>query len=86
MAPEQIERMGIEELEEFLDLPGNDRICRERGCYNVTASGYVVCLQCLHGTSPRADYDLVAAKKRLAKLKRKARAAAAWESPTREGE
>lgn len=48
------------------------RICREDKCYRKCAPGYVVCLNCLHGTSPRADDAAVAAKKKLERINRKA--------------
>ena len=63
----KVNRMTADELAEFL----GDRVCRERGCYRETARGYVLCLQCLHGTSQRADDVYVAAKKRLERLRRK---------------
>lgn len=64
----QVESMNVSELLEFL---GDDKICGEDGCYRECASGYTLCIQCLHGTSERAHPVYVAAKKRLRKLQRK---------------
>jgi hypothetical protein len=42
-----------------------ETICANPHCYRETAPGYVVCLNCLHGTSPQADPCAVRLKKRL---------------------
>lgn len=61
--------MTIDELKKFLGIPGNNRICQRRGCYNNPDNGYIFCLRCLHGTSSKVDNDdLILAKKRLEKL------------------
>lgn len=69
---DEIDAMSVEQLEELLGIAdGNPRVCIEVGCFNETADGYAFCLQCLNGVSERADERLVAAKRRLAKLKQR---------------
>lgn len=63
----------IEEIKQALGFPGGPKICTTPLCYNEPARGYVVCLQCLHGESERAEDDYVKAKKRLEKLERQLR-------------
>lgn len=76
--------MTIAQLENFLGLPGRNQICETTGCYNQTADGLIICLQCAHGTSERADDELVNAKRELEK-KRRHRAKAARAKALLEG-
>jgi hypothetical protein len=56
----------IKALKEMLGLTTNSpKICRENGCYNIPARGYVICIACLHGIAQRADEELVRLKKKL---------------------
>ena len=67
----KIDAMSEAELDEFLGGEGSPKICTVDGCYREPARGYIECLQCLHGQSDRAADEYVAAKKRLARLRRK---------------
>ncbi len=64
---DEVKTATREQLQEFV----GDRLCADDNCYRYSAQGYVLCLQCLHGTSERGDDELVAAKKRLKKLSAK---------------
>lgn len=64
---DEIEAMSFAELEAFL----SDGICQEPGCYRERAPGYMICLNCLHGTSCRAAEEYVVAKKRFERMQKK---------------
>lgn len=49
-----------------------EKICREPGCCNESAKGYVVCVACLYGVAVRAAPELIALKKKVARRKKKA--------------
>jgi hypothetical protein len=57
--------MSVDELAAYV---GAADICRESGCYNACARGYVCCIECLHGTAEPALPEYVKAKKRLERL------------------
>jgi hypothetical protein len=57
--------MSFTELQEYVK---HADICRETGCYNACASGYVVCIECLHGTADLAQPEYAKAKRRLERL------------------
>jgi hypothetical protein len=40
-----------------------DLICDIPHCYNRPASGYTICISCLHGVAEKADLEVIAAKK-----------------------
>lgn len=45
-------------------------ICESDGCYRKCEHGNRFCIQCIHGTSQRADEFYVTAKKRLVELQK----------------
>ena len=46
-----------------------EQTCENDDCYNERAHGYILCLECLHGSSPPPDPDVVKAKKKWEDLK-----------------
>jgi hypothetical protein len=42
-----------------------ETICCEEGCYQESASGYTICLECLHGASDRASDEAIALKRQV---------------------
>ena len=71
-AGEESERMTYYLNENCTDEELMEHACREPGCCNYRATGYVICLACLHGTARSLEPELAKRKKAIDRKKLKA--------------